>query len=128
MAAKTLYENDFAEWASTTAELIRAGRFSEIEAENVAEEIESLGRAEHSIVHSQLRRLLLRQIKRRVQPQKETVSWRRSLLDSQDELKEALDDSPSLPRYALQFLDRTYVKAIHAAQLETKVKTSDLPE
>ena len=45
MVAKTLYDTDFAECADKTAELIRDGRFNEIDAANVAEEIASLGRA-----------------------------------------------------------------------------------
>jgi Domain of unknown function DUF29 len=41
--AKTLYGTDFAEWSAQTAELLRQGRFDEIDIENVAEEIQSLG-------------------------------------------------------------------------------------
>jgi hypothetical protein len=33
---KTLYETDFAEWSDRTAELLRAGRFAEVDIENVA--------------------------------------------------------------------------------------------
>jgi hypothetical protein len=40
---KTLYGTDFAEWSAQTAELLRWGRFDEIDIENVAKEIQSLG-------------------------------------------------------------------------------------
>ena len=36
--AKTLYGTDFAEWSAPTAELLRQGRFDEIDIENVAED------------------------------------------------------------------------------------------
>lgn len=48
---KLLYETDFAEWSDRTAALIRAGKFSEVDVENVAEEIESLGKSEHQLRH-----------------------------------------------------------------------------
>jgi len=41
-ARKALYDTDFAEWRTVTAELIRAGRFAEIDAARLAEEIEDL--------------------------------------------------------------------------------------
>ena len=51
---KTLYDTDFAEWSARTAELLRAGRYDELDIENVAEEIESLGKAERKSVRAQL--------------------------------------------------------------------------
>jgi hypothetical protein len=67
---KTLYDIDFAEWSSQTAELLRAGRIDEVDLANVAEEIESLGKRDRWAVHSQMLRLLLHQIKRRIQPKR----------------------------------------------------------
>ena len=125
--AKSLYDTDFAEWSARTAALIRSGRFQEIDAENVAEEIESLGKAEHSAVRSQMLRLLLHQIKRRIQPEKETASWRRSILDSQDKLQAAIEDSPSLTGFLHVNLERIYQKAVYNAHVETKVEAS-VPE
>ena len=42
--APSLYDTDFAAWSHHTAELLRAGRFDEVEVENVAEEIARLGK------------------------------------------------------------------------------------
>jgi hypothetical protein len=69
-ATKTLYDTDFAEWSAGTAALIRSGRFNEIEAESVAEEIEDLGKSERSAVWSHLSRLLLYKIKQILQPER----------------------------------------------------------
>lgn len=44
--AKTLYETDFAGWSAQTAELLLQRRFDEIDIENVAEEIRTLGDSE----------------------------------------------------------------------------------
>jgi hypothetical protein len=40
------YETDFYTWANEQATLVRAGRFDEVDIENIAEELETLGRPE----------------------------------------------------------------------------------
>ena len=46
------YEHDFYAWALKNAELIRQGRFSEMDTERVAEEIEDMGRSiKRALVH-----------------------------------------------------------------------------
>jgi hypothetical protein len=52
-AQKNLYDTDFAEWAGRTADLLRGGRLAEVDLQNVAEEIEDLGKSERSAVRSQ---------------------------------------------------------------------------
>jgi hypothetical protein len=121
------YQTDFAAWAARTAGLIRAGRFGEIDAGAVAEEIEDLGKRERSAARSQLLRLLVHQIKRRIQPEKETASWRRSILDSQTQLLAALEDSPSLEGFLVDQLDAHYCRAVHNAQVETRADAAGLP-
>jgi hypothetical protein len=41
-----LYEEDFYAWAQTTAALIRAGKWHDLDREALAEEIESLGKSQ----------------------------------------------------------------------------------
>jgi hypothetical protein len=41
-ATKTLYETDFVEWADHTAELLRQGKFNEVDLEHLIEEVEGL--------------------------------------------------------------------------------------
>jgi hypothetical protein len=42
MSVKDLYDVDFVEWAARNVQLLRSGRLHEIDAEHVAEEIESM--------------------------------------------------------------------------------------
>ena len=118
-ATKTLYDTDFAEWSAQTAALLRARRFDQLDIDNIAEEIESLGKSNRLAVQSQMRRLLLHQIKRRIQPKKETASWRRSILDSQHRITALLSDSPSLARFLESDLDDIYRGAVRGALIET---------
>ena len=79
---KTLYETDFVEWSDRTAELLRAGRFDELEIENVAEEIASLGKAERKAVRSQLQRLIMHKIKQQIQPERDGNSWQAPIAET----------------------------------------------
>lgn len=126
--AKTLYDTDFVEWSARTAQCVRAGRFDEVDLEHLAEEIESLGKRDRWAVHSQLLRLLLHQMKRRIQPERESASWRRSIISSQDRITLRVKDSPSLKQFLEEELPGIYTRAVRGALLETGVRTVNLPE
>src|SRR5438876_90429 len=96
---KTLYDTDFVDWAYHTAELVRAGRFDEVDLENLAEEIEDLGNSERKAVRSQLRRMLMHLMKQQIQPERDGTSWRASIVDARRKILDSLEDAPSLRRY-----------------------------
>ena len=125
---KTLYDTDFVEWSARTAELVRAGRLDEVDLEHVAEEIEDLGKRDRWAVQSQALRLLLHQIKRKIQPEHETAGWRHSIVQSQDRILGRLHDSPSLRRFLEEELQDIYTRAVRGALFETGVKNPVLPE
>ena len=53
-----LYEDDFPLWAECQAAILRAGRFDELDLENLIEEVEDLGRRERDMVESHLETIL----------------------------------------------------------------------
>jgi hypothetical protein len=116
---KTLYETDFVEWTSRTAELLRAGRLDEADLQHAAEEIEDLGKSERSAVASQLRRMLAHLVKQQIQPERDGASWRRSITEGRAEIEFKLEDSPSLRRYARDNLQKIYERAVNDALFET---------
>jgi hypothetical protein len=124
---KTLYGTDFAEWSAQTAELLRQRRFDEIDIENVAEEIQSLGDSQFQGARSQLRRMLMHLIKQKIQPERDGGSWRASILNAQQEILDAIDSSPSLTRRLAGRLDEIYGQAIRAAHIETGLDAAEIP-
>ena len=52
------YDEDFALWSGEQAELVRSGRFDKFDAENIAEEIESVGNSERYEIDSRMEVLL----------------------------------------------------------------------
>jgi hypothetical protein len=118
---KTLYETDFVEWADTMAALLRAGRLSEIDVENVAEEIESLGKAERKAVRSQLQRLMKHLLKQKIQPERDSRSWRASIENARDEILDDFEEAPSLKLHLEQNIERVYRRAVNEALRETEL-------
>jgi hypothetical protein len=125
--AKTLYGTDFAEWSAQTAELLRRGRFDEIDIGNVAEEIRSLGDSQFQGARSQLRGMLMQLIKQNIQPERDGASWRASIVNAQQEILDAIDSSPSLRRQLGDQLGETYMRAIKIARYETGLESVELP-
>ena len=82
MSSRTLYDEDILLWSEEQAALIRElgnrrfARSNELDLENVAEEIESVGRSELASVESQLQNILLHLIKLSAEPRSESVRHR----------------------------------------------------
>jgi hypothetical protein len=117
---KTLYDTDFVEWAAHTVELLREGRFDEVDLEHVVEEIEDLGNSERSAVWSQLTRMLMHLIKMRIQRERRGASWRNSIVSARREIKIKLRNSPSLRRNLEENLKEIYSGAVSDALSETR--------
>jgi hypothetical protein len=112
----TLYETDFAEWAFRNAELLRTGRVSEADLENIAEEIESLGISQRSELKSRITQALEHLLKLRLAPEdlktRNAAGWRGSVERQRGAIRRLVEDSPSLKRHLTQeTLERCYSAA-----------------
>ena len=70
-----VYENDFYAWAMEQAELLRARGLDAADIDNIAEEIESMGRGEKRKLVNRLTVLLLHLLKWHFQPGYRSPSW-----------------------------------------------------
>lgn len=97
-----LYEADFHAWSRTQTELIRARRFDELDLDNIAEEIESLGKNRRSELRRRMGRLIEHLLKldasRLHDPRRQ---WILSVAEQRRRIAELIDENPSL-RSALQ--------------------------
>lgn len=127
---QTLYEQDFYTWTQTTAALIRAGTWSDIDPESLAEEVESLGASDKRTITSQLVRLLTHVLKWYYQPshRQEGHSWQDSISDARRMIALTIDDSPSLEAYPEARLAFAYRHARRSAQRETRLPLETFPE
>jgi hypothetical protein len=128
MAVKnSLYDRDFYAWANEQAALLRAGRLAEADLENIAEEIETIGRSEKRELVNRLTVLLLRLLKWQFQPALHGNSWRLTIEEQRYRLEDHLKDNPSLKAQLGQAIRDAYRLALVEAQRETGLARSTFP-
>jgi len=118
---KTLYDTDFVEWTAHTAELLRQGKFDEVDLEHVVEEIEDMGKRDFKAARSQLRRMLVHLIKQKIQPERDGASWRGSIVNARQEILDEFSDSPSLRRRLSGGVAEIYKSAVENTLAETNL-------
>lgn len=110
---KTLYEQDFALWIEETVKHLKSGDFSQIDLDNLIEEVESLGKSERKAVRSYLLRLLEHLLKRRYVLMYECYrGWEIEIKNFRQRLKIELEDSPSLKKFMVEIMSQSYQIAL----------------
>lgn len=123
-----LYEQDFYAWTMKNAELIRQGRFPEIDLEHVAEELESMGRSEKRELISRLAVLLAHLLKWHFQPSQRGRSWQLTIEEQRRRTRRVMRDNPSLKSMLDEVLTEAYGDAVIRAAKETGLDKLAFPE
>jgi len=127
-AAGTSYDRDFYSWSLEQARLVREGRWGAIDRENVAEEIESLGREQFNKLESAIRVLLLHMLKWDHQPELRSRSWALSIAAHRVGLDDVLSDNPGLKPRIGEAIARAYRRARIEAAKETGLDIKRFPQ
>jgi hypothetical protein len=127
VATATLYEVDETAWLEATANLIRQGRFGEIERETLAEYLTDMAKRDRREVLSRLVVLLSHLLKWQYQPDHRSGSWRGTILEQQRELRQLLE-SGTLRNHALAVFADAYADARKQAAAETGLARAAFPE
>ena len=123
----TPYDADYARWCVEQGALLRAGPLDALDRENLAEEIESLGRSDKREIRGRLKELLVHLLKWHFQPRKRKGGWRASIAEQRSELQELLDESPSLRSLPSSELGKLYTIARLKAADETGLEEDAFP-
>ncbi|MEI6986819.1 MAG: DUF29 domain-containing protein [Rhodospirillaceae bacterium] len=127
-ATSETYETDFYAWANEQAALLRAGNLNAADLENIAEEIESMGRSEKRELVNRLIVLLTHLLKWQYQPNYQCSSWQTTIWSQRRELARHLKDNPSLRAKANDILLDVYPDVPIKASLETGFKETAFPQ
>ncbi len=122
------YDKDFYHWLMRNAALLRAKRFSEMDVENVAEELESMGKRDKRQLMSRLIVLLTHLLKWEFQPEKRSGNWRASIREQRLRIGLLLDDSPSLRTSIEEKKNEVYETALFIAADETGIDDESFPK
>ncbi len=115
------YDKDFYGWVNEQAELLRTGALNQLDIENLIEEVESMGRSELSALRNRLKILIAHLLKWKYQPTYQGRSWALTIKGQRNDLKDLLDDSPSL-KYKMRqnvFIKRAWKSAVIDVAKET---------
>jgi hypothetical protein len=128
-AETNLYERDFVLWLEQQAALLRQGRLDELDTENLAEEVDSIGRSDKREVRRRLAVLLTHLLKYQLQPGRRTQNWLSTIREQRRELQLVFEDSPSLLKSHLpNVFDDSYQYAKRKAGDETGLSPQAFPE
>ena len=122
------YERDFYTWTLEQAQLLRAGRWGALDRENVAEEIESLGREQFDKLESALRVLLMHMLKWDHQPERRGRSWTLSIEAQRVRVERLLTINPGLKPRIPEAVTHGYRLARLEAAQETGLEKRHFPE
>jgi Domain of unknown function DUF29 len=102
-----LYQQDLYAWSKAQADLLRAGRFAELDLQHVIEEIEDVGGALRRSVRNRIRSILEHLLKLEHSPAKEPrAGWRATVRAQRVKLRDAL--TPLLQRDVANELAELY--------------------
>ncbi len=92
----TAYKTDVIAWANEQASLLRAGKFSQLDIEHIADEVEDVGKSEQRELENRMATLLARLIKWRFQPERRSRSWESTAREQRRMIVRRLQKTPSL--------------------------------
>jgi hypothetical protein len=123
-----LHDRDFYSWALRQAELVRARRLGELDLENIAEELRSLGSEQEHRLESSYRVLLMHLLKWVHQPRRRNRSWRASIVRERVNGARTLERNPGLKSRQADLFAEAYRAARKEAAAETGLPIATFPD
>jgi hypothetical protein len=112
--ASDLYEQDIYAWSKAQTDLLRAGRFAELDLEHLIEEIEDVGGSLYREVRARVRTVIEHLLKLEHSPAAEPrTGWERTIRTARADLAEDLTPSlqPRVERNLARFYDTARTEA-----------------
>jgi hypothetical protein len=117
------YETDYVGWIEDQVALLKAGRLSEIDTQNIAEEIKDIATRQYDHLENAARALIYNLLKWDLMPDRRSASAVLSMDAHRDQITHVLVRNPSLAAKTSKALGRAYLYATYDV-----MRDSDLPE
>src|SRR5271170_1000786 len=102
------YDDDFFAWTQEQARLLRDGELADVDVENLAEEIGSMGKSDRREIRNRLIVLLTHLLKWQFQPSSRSTSWSGTIIEQRQQIGSVIADSPSLQQVVPEAFDIAY--------------------
>ena len=117
--SRARHDRDLYSWAVDQAALLRAGRITEADALNIAEELDDVGNEQYDKLESALRVIVLHLLKWDHQPERRSRSWYGSIAVHRKHVSKVLRKNPGLK----SVLDEAVAEAYEVARIEAATQT-----
>jgi hypothetical protein len=124
----TSYDSDFYAWTQEQAKLLRQGQIKGLDLENLAEEIESLGKRDFRAFVSAIRLLTQHLLKWQYQPKKRSNSWLATIDEQRFQIALLLKDNPSFQSKTNEAVMLGYRQGRRDAARESDLPLHTFPE
>lgn len=122
------YDTDAYSWAMAQADALRRRSSNELDWDNLAEEIESVGKSQAAELRSRYIILLMHLLKWAYQPERRSRSWSNTINRERREIGRHLDGNPGLKSQRDELLGSAYGTARLDASTETDLPIETFPE
>lgn len=109
-----LYEKDYYLWLEKTIHLLETNQFSDLDLENLIDEISSMGKSEKRSLESYLTRLLEHLLKLaywKSEFEYNQRGWKNEIRNFRRAIKRIIADSPSLQPYLIEIFNNSFQEA-----------------
>ncbi|MEM7693298.1 MAG: DUF29 domain-containing protein [Pseudomonadota bacterium] len=121
------YDDDFLLWTQEQAASLRHARPNGFDWENIAEELESLGRADRREIKTNMRAVVLHVLKCAHQPEKHKGQWESSIIEHRRRAVDLQMESPSLKPFLAAEFSAIYDTARERAAAEMGKPIDTMP-
>jgi Domain of unknown function DUF29 len=125
---RACYDTDLYGWAVEQAELLRAGRLSDIDAPNIAEQLDDVGNEQYDKLESALTVLLMHLLKWDHQPEKRSRSWENTIREQRRRVERVLRKNFGLKPLRDEAVGEGYADGRDRASTEMDIAVADFPE
>lgn len=122
------YWDDHYGWLMAQLALVRERRFDKVDWDNIAEDLEDMGRSEYRSLESALRVLLVHLLKWDKQVSFRSRSWLLTIKEQHRQYRRILDENPSLRQHLEQVRQDAYKSARREAVKETGLSLGSFPK
>jgi len=121
------YNTDFYGWTKEQADLLRSGSLSELDTQNLLEEIEAMGTSAENELESRLEILFIHLLKWQFQSDRQGRSWQLTIEEQRRKIERRLKKSPSLKHKLPDIIEDAYGDAVISAEREPNIKRAVFP-
>lgn len=122
---------DFLDWIRKQSALLRAGRLGELDLEQIAEELEDMGKEQKLALQSLMRQILLHLLKLQLSPaHSPRMKWTEEVIEFRDQAQARIEATPSLKHHAPELFAKAWPQARRAARksFELYGESVEVPE